>query len=125
MDIVAFEFFIEDLAAALHADLLLLQVGNAPLPALTTSPRYLAPAIGILTSYRTTPLSLDEEGVLEEALRDAERRIWFGIASARGCPIRCHLFLRDQLTYAFSSTEERKGLFGGGFEQRLETILEE
>lgn len=112
-----FEHCIDNLASALHADLLAAR--NA------STENFLNIAVQVINHYREEPIGLDELEVLDEAIRDAARRIQFGFSQPNTNPIRRHIYIRDQLTYAFSATEERKGLFGEAFLKGLYTIAEE
>ena len=127
MDIAVFEFCMDDLASAIHADLLLLQVGGSALRPLESTPRYLDIAIQVVNSYRATPIGLDEIEEVEGAMRDAERRIWFGVGRGHHNPLHRHLYLREQLSYAFTESETRKQLFAHDLLRAgaLYTILEE
>lgn len=103
MDSEMFEHCIDNLASALHADLL---SNNA------RTENFLKITIQVLNHYREEPIDLDELEVLDEAMSDVGRRIKFGFSQPNADPIRRHIYIRDQLTYVFTVSEERRELFG-------------
>ncbi len=115
MDSEMFETCMEELAAALHGELL---VGNG-------AANFLNIAITVLNRYRMEAVGLDELEIIEETMNDATRRIQFGFSNPVADPVRRHLFLRDQLTYAFTATEERRKLLGCDTLNRNLFVIEE
>ncbi len=109
-----FDYCIEDMATAIHADILLFQAIEQVPPWTNTASHFLPIALEALSKYRTRPFTPSERVDFLAAMCDAERRILFGFQQPRMDSIRQHLFLREQLTHAFSATKERKGLFDGG-----------
>ncbi len=110
-----FETCLEELASVLHTELLL---GNGVANFLNVS-------IAVLNRYRTEPVGLDELETLEEAVGDAARRIQFGFSNPNCNPIRRHIYIRDQLTYAFTSSDERRELFGNDIQRGVLYVIEE
>jgi hypothetical protein len=127
MNTVLFEHCMENLATAIHAEMLAgrgLQQEHST--GETRVPQFLNTALHTLSVYRSSPITLDEEDSVEEAMRDAERRIGFGYQNTHPNYTQQYAFIYMHLAYAFSSTEERKGLFRGDVSRAiLYSIAEE
>jgi hypothetical protein len=126
MNRALFEICMEHLATALHATIL--EHGLASFNGEDTKrvPQYINTALHVFAQCRASPITLDEEDIVEEAMCDAERRIQFGFQQPHLYLLHQHSFLYKQLASAFSATDARKGLFRGDVNRSiLYTILEE
>lgn len=97
-----FETCMEELATALHTDLLLYPPVNLP-DWFQSNTMFLKAVLTILPGYTSSPLSLTDEDLVEKAIRDAERRILFGLIGHPHDHVFQYNYILRQLTLAFST----------------------